>query len=140
VSMDLQGTVADSLVGRYIYVNNDGERNAVYEIMGIKDMGNGQYLLDIGEKTLIRRYVDVNNFAQGYVYDVAEGSAFRIPLSYEHEMLLGITATVDLSKVTVGDTTQITVVGERANGRTVGLEDAEIVFSVDRQGVATVTS
>ncbi|GGD99039.1 Ig-like domain-containing protein [Paenibacillus nasutitermitis] len=83
VNLDLQGADSGELVGKYVYIANDGERNAVYKIHGVTQLGTNQYKLDLGTATLIRRYVDNNDFSKGYVYDIAPGAAFRIPLSYE---------------------------------------------------------
>lgn len=68
--------------GRYVYVDHDGVRNAAYRIEHVERLGGNRYRLDIGEASLVRRYADANDFAKGYVYDIAEGAAFRIPLSH----------------------------------------------------------
>jgi uncharacterized protein YjdB len=81
--LDLKGTSPDQLKDRTVYVQNDGERNAVYLIKGVTDLGNSRYLLDIGNITLVRRYLDANNFSKGFVYDIAQGASMRIPLSAE---------------------------------------------------------
>jgi hypothetical protein len=81
VDLNLQGLGAEDLAGKTIYVDNDGERNAVYRIEGAADLGGGRYLLDIGESTLIRSFVDKFDFSKGYVYDIAPGASFRIPLT-----------------------------------------------------------
>ncbi|WP_054949761.1 heparinase II/III domain-containing protein [Numidum massiliense] len=70
-----------NLTGAYIYVANDGERNAVYEIKGIKRKKGNRYTLKIGDVTLVRRFVDDEDFAKGYVYDISKGAAFSIPLT-----------------------------------------------------------
>ncbi|MBP1993791.1 S-layer homology domain-containing protein [Paenibacillus eucommiae] len=82
VQMNLLGHPASDLVNRTIYVQNDGLRNAVYLIKGITDLGNGTYSLDLGDTTLIRSYKNDNDFSQGFIYDIAAGAGFRIPLSY----------------------------------------------------------
>ncbi|MBP1988641.1 S-layer homology domain-containing protein [Paenibacillus eucommiae] len=82
VDMDLQGHPATDLVNRTIYVQNDGLRKAVYKITGITDQGNGRYALSIGDITLIRSYKDDHDFNKGFIYDIAAGAGFRIPLSY----------------------------------------------------------
>ncbi|QNK56303.1 S-layer homology domain-containing protein [Paenibacillus sp. PAMC21692] len=83
VDMDVQGFTLSDLVNRTIYVENDGERNAVYTIKGITDMGDGRYALSIDDTTLIRSYVDDNDYGKGFKYDIAENANFRIPLSHE---------------------------------------------------------
>lgn len=71
------------LTGKTIYIANDGVRNAAYRIVGATDVGGGRYRLDIGDSTLIRSFVDAYDFSKGYVYDIAAGAAFRIPLTRE---------------------------------------------------------
>lgn len=82
VEVQLPSPVDPSLLaGRTIYVANDGVRNAAYEIRNATSLGGGRYSLDIGDATPIRSYVDSNDFSKGFVYDIAEGASFRIPLS-----------------------------------------------------------
>lgn len=72
---------AETLKGRYIYVENDGVRNASYEIKNVSKLADGMYKLDIGDVTLIRKFADQKDFSKGYIYDIANGQTFRIPLS-----------------------------------------------------------
>lgn len=83
VEMDLNGMKLQELVGQTIYIDNDGVRNAAYEIKEAAQLENGQVELGIGDITLIRGYANVNDFSSGYIYDVAVGKAFYIPLSSE---------------------------------------------------------
>ncbi|MEF3310051.1 heparinase II/III family protein [Paenibacillus sp. GYB004] len=69
-------------IGRFVYVANDGIRNAAYRIEHAERLGGARYRLDIGEASLVRQYADADDFSKGYVYDIAEGAAFRIPLSH----------------------------------------------------------
>ncbi|GAA2756730.1 heparinase II/III domain-containing protein [Actinopolymorpha rutila] len=73
----------ESVVGSYVYVDNDGVRNAVYRIVGATRKDARTLVLDIGDVTTIRGYVDPEDFDKGYTYDVAEGAAVRIPLTRE---------------------------------------------------------
>lgn len=77
----LGGTDPQQLVGRTIYIANDNERNAVYPVRAIEVLGGSRYRIAIGDLTLVRIYVDSNNFSKGYVFDIAPGAAIRIPLS-----------------------------------------------------------
>lgn len=93
VRMNMQGIEPERLAGKMIYVENDGERNAVYsiksaELLNAEGMASAEGVcqtvrLNIGDITLIRRYADSGDTSKGYRYDIAEGSAFSIPLSYE---------------------------------------------------------
>jgi uncharacterized protein YjdB len=83
VQMNLNEVSEQSLIGLWIYVANDGARNAVYPIRGVTSLGGDSYRLNIGDLTAVRGYVDANDFSKGFVYDMAAGAAFRIPLSAE---------------------------------------------------------
>ncbi|MDF2668250.1 MAG: bacterial Ig-like protein [Paenibacillus sp.] len=83
VQMNLNGMNPQLLVGRTLYIENDNVRNAAYVIKGIMQTGTNQYKLDIGDITLIRSYVNANDFTQGFVYDISVDAAFNIPLSQE---------------------------------------------------------
>jgi hypothetical protein len=65
----------------HIYVENDGARNAVYEIKQVRPGEGGAYALSIGDKTPIRQFANDADLSSGYVYDIAEGASFRIPLT-----------------------------------------------------------
>lgn len=73
----------ESVVGSYVYVAGDGERNAVYRIAGAQRTGADTLVLDIGDTTTIRGYVDPQDFTKGYRYDLAVGAAARIPHTRE---------------------------------------------------------
>ncbi|MGS2619556.1 heparinase II/III domain-containing protein [Micromonospora sp. LZ34] len=77
------GEQPDRLVGGYVYVDNDGERNAVYRIDGARLDGDSRLVLDIGDTTTVRRYRAPRDFTEGFVYDVAVGARARIPLTRE---------------------------------------------------------
>lgn len=71
----------DKLVGRCINIANDGVINAVYQIeSAIQEDGN-KIKLNLGNNTLIRSYKDANDVYGGYIYNIATGQTFRIPLS-----------------------------------------------------------
>ena len=71
-----------TLTGRNIHIHNDGERSAVYRILGARQLENGNLLLDIGDVSPIRQYRDKFDPAKGFIYDMEKGQSFRIPLSY----------------------------------------------------------
>ncbi|MBM7789472.1 heparinase II/III domain-containing protein [Tenggerimyces flavus] len=73
----------EALAGAYVYVANDGERNAVYRIKRVRKLSNRKLALDLGDQTTIRRFADPDDTGQGFVYDVAKGAAVRIPLTLE---------------------------------------------------------
>ncbi len=70
-----------SLAGRHIYIGNDGFENGVYLIKGTNVCGEN-VRLDIGDVPLVRRYKVREDMDAGFVYNIAEGQKFRIPLSF----------------------------------------------------------
>lgn len=83
VSLDEEPADLSELTGRYIQIENDNVRNACYEIKRISKNTDGSYTITIGDVTTIRSYVDHDDFSKGYLYDLAEGAGFIIPLSCE---------------------------------------------------------
>jgi chitodextrinase len=88
---------ANSLVGKYIYIDNQTvndmeteitlKRNSVYLIEGINWVSGNRIGLNIGEKTFVKAFVDKFDTSKGYKYDIAADLPFRIPLSYESTTL-----------------------------------------------------
>jgi hypothetical protein len=76
------GVRLSDLAGKWIFIDNDGVRNASYPITRAEALGGGKYKLEIGDLTLIRAFADPEDFSKGYLYDVAEGARFRIPLTH----------------------------------------------------------
>jgi len=70
------------LTGRYIYIENDRKRNAVYRIKAVIKADDGIFKLDIGDATLIRGYADPDDFSAGYLYDAECGAGIAIPLEW----------------------------------------------------------
>ncbi|MFD0958388.1 S-layer homology domain-containing protein [Paenibacillus chungangensis] len=149
IDMDLMGVSIDDLVGKWIYIANDGIRNAVYEIKGVMPLTRG-YRLDLGDTTLIRSFVDANDFDLGYVYDITEGAEFIIPLSKEKDYqtterdavrleIVGIPATPK-----VGNHAQINVAAVYEDDTTMDVTDLSSFISnnpyvadVDESGLIT---
>ena len=71
----------DDLAGKTIYVDNDHERNAVYQIKSAAAQSDGTIRLNIGDVTTVRSWVDDNDFSKGYLYDLAANQTFRIPMN-----------------------------------------------------------
>lgn len=67
------------LADRSIVVENDAERSGWYLIKGAQLQGD-LLTVDIGDITLIRKWVDAHDFSKGYIYDIAPGAKVRIPL------------------------------------------------------------
>ncbi|MEA4832259.1 MAG: heparinase II/III family protein [Oscillospiraceae bacterium] len=107
INVKFDGNVdASKLAGRFIYIGNDGTRNASYKIISAeKTEGDGEYSLNIGDITLIRSYKVLTDVTKGYTYDISEGRAFYIPLSClsgdQETMLEGIKSS--LSGITLSN-------------------------------------
>jgi len=71
---------AGRLTGKCIYVENDGLESGVYRIEGIVSADGNNITFDLGTTSLIRSYIDSGNLEGGFIYNIAEGSRFRIPL------------------------------------------------------------
>ncbi|MEQ7124174.1 heparinase II/III family protein [Actinopolymorpha sp. B11F2] len=56
-------------------------RNAVYRIHSARFIDDTTVVLEIGDITTVRGYVDPDDFSKGYQYDVAAGSKVDIPLT-----------------------------------------------------------
>ncbi|MEG2857664.1 MAG: heparinase II/III family protein, partial [Clostridia bacterium] len=82
ITVQMDGNVdPQSLVGRYVYIDNGAATgNAVYPIESATE-ANGRLVFGLGSVTLVNTYKDVNNMAKGFNYNIAEGQKFRIPMS-----------------------------------------------------------
>ncbi|MBQ9984853.1 MAG: S-layer homology domain-containing protein, partial [Oscillospiraceae bacterium] len=70
-----------SLAGKYVYVDNDKVQNGAYKIISAEKNGS-DIVLNIGDVSLIRSFLDANDYDLGYVYNIAKGNTLRIPLVY----------------------------------------------------------
>ncbi|MFA9379475.1 MAG: heparinase II/III family protein, partial [Acetanaerobacterium sp.] len=75
-----QNIDAEELTGRYIYIENDGETNAVYKILDATPQGSS-LRLNIGDTSVVRGWKNILDFGEGYEFDFDLGAAFTIPLS-----------------------------------------------------------
>ena len=83
VKLESSGTSLQSLAGNDIYIENDGVYNAAYRICSAAPGEDGTVILNIGDVTPVRSYVDEYDFKKGYVYDIEVGRSFRIPFALE---------------------------------------------------------
>ncbi len=83
---------------QYIYVDNVGaECNGAYRILSA-EMDGENVVLHLGNSSLIEGYIDDYNLDAGYVYTIAEGQNFRIPVSVtEGEAFTGENSPVSSS-------------------------------------------
>jgi oligo-alginate lyase len=80
VKFDNEDVNSADLIGKFIYAENDGVKNAAYIIKDIKKIEGNLITFDIGDITPIRSWRDTNDFTNGYNYDLSSGSKFTIPL------------------------------------------------------------
>ena len=85
IDVAMQCDNLESLAKQYIYVNNDGVRNGVFEIEGASRNPDGTIRLDIGTTSVIRGHKDKNDVNGGYIYDIAENQKFVIPMPFVDE-------------------------------------------------------
>lgn len=92
ITVDFNGNVdLEALAGKYIYIDNGGDEtsdfNGAYKIesASVNAKDKGKVDLDIGLVTTIRSYKDATDASKGYVYNIAKGMSFEIPLSYTAE-------------------------------------------------------
>lgn len=77
-SVTPDGVRAEELIGNYIIVRNSERSCGCYPIRDVRDNG---MVISLGDKTLVERFVDPNDYEQGVVYNVAEGDEFMIATS-----------------------------------------------------------
>ncbi|TNJ63852.1 hypothetical protein FE784_23550 [Paenibacillus hemerocallicola] len=82
VVLEPHGIDPSELAGKTAFVENDGIRNAAYPIIGATLIGANRFRLDVGDVTFIRSFADPSDLGKGYVYDIAAGARFRIPLTH----------------------------------------------------------
>ena len=138
VQMDLHGKPLQELVGEWLYIENDGIRNAVYQIKGIESLGGNHYRISIGDYTTVRSYLDVTDLSKGYLYDFAAGNAFTIPLAYSSSKLAAIAAAADKLELTGNESVPVQVSGYWLGGLPADLSEAVVSYTSNDVNVATV--
>ena len=89
-----QSAAEEELTGRYIYVNNDLDRNAAYRIYGAEVNGNTA-VLDLHTQTLTRKYLDPFDLDKGFIHNIEVGQTYTIPLSESFDVAELFTYTTD---------------------------------------------
>jgi hypothetical protein len=69
-----------NVVGSYVYIANDGRRNAAYEVLGSRECTTQMTLTLRLRGSIVRSYISDSSPASGYLYDVAIGARARIPI------------------------------------------------------------
>lgn len=139
VAMDLQGNELDALVGQFIYVDNDGERNGAYPIEQVETLSDGTYKLSVGEKTFIRTYQDPQNLEAGFIYNVTEGATFTIPLPKQEMSLSNIRLTAGKTALIKNEKITLQVSANYPDGSPLNVNVNDVKFKSQLPQVASVT-
>jgi len=75
-------TTASELVGRLVLVENDNVQNGAYVIQSAEMKSPRLAVVSVGDVSFIRGYVDSDNEALGYEYNIEKGQKVSIPMSY----------------------------------------------------------
>jgi uncharacterized membrane protein YgcG len=106
-----------NLAGRYIYVDNDNSpENGAYRIVGARAAEDGSIVLDIGDVTLIRSYKNRESLAAKFLYNIAIGQSFRIPLPAVYDTS-PVFKKIGRKTVDVGSEIRFTVEAESPAGK-----------------------
>lgn len=139
VEMDLQGLNTEDLVGAYIYVDNDGQRSGAYPIVHAKTLSDGMYELSTGEITFVRTYANPDRLDDGFVYNIAEGDSFAIPLSKQEMTLAEATLTAYKSEIIKNETIALEIAGIYPDGSKADLSQVKVNYSSSKPQIASVT-
>lgn len=112
----------EELTKKYIYVDNDHSNlNGAYRILDAEMVGDN-LVLDIGDVSLVKNYINNANPSAGYVFNVARGQSFSIPLSSELNDAPVVVNPGDSISTSAGSTTTIKISAEST------MDGAEVTF------------
>ncbi|MBQ9967935.1 MAG: Ig-like domain-containing protein, partial [Oscillospiraceae bacterium] len=130
-----QAVSAEELTDRYIYVANDRVENGAYRIYGAEVKGS-TVVLDLYTQDLIRNYVDATDLDSGFIYNIAEGQRFTIPLSVSSDAGAYLTYTTD--QVVKAGSKQTLTLGKAGSGAAYAVEGLPTTAKVDAK-TGTIT-
>lgn len=81
IDINIPSSAAEDVVGKVIYVENGGEENGAYRIESAKPTKDGVRVY-LGTVSLVKAMRDKTNLDSGYIYNIAKGQRFEIPMSY----------------------------------------------------------
>lgn len=139
VQLDTQDEVLGELAGKYIYIENDGVQNASYQIKGIKSREGSLVTFDIGDITLIQKWVNPDDFSEGYVYNISQGDEFRIPLAFSKTTGLSqVSLAADKTSLERNETVNLSINWILDSGENANLQDAVIEYVISNPAVVSV--
>ena len=71
----------ERLIGKHINVDNPVLGNGSYCIENVLSVDGNTAVLDMGDVTFVRGFVNPEDVSEGYTHNISTGSGFRIPLS-----------------------------------------------------------
>jgi len=108
--------ILPELANRYVFIENNGQRNGSYKIESAKlDSETGELVLDIGTATLIRKYKKADNLNGGFVYNIDRRNECVIPLSFEDASLPTFGTYTD-GTVSAGSRYEQVITAQDSNG------------------------
>ena len=118
VEFDRAVTDADmeEITDRLIDVEREGLGNSAYIIVGAEKTGDNTARLDLGGITTISGFIDEQNEALGYTYDVAVGKTFKIPMSFEKNAAPVFDAVSEGISTSAGSSVSVRVNATSENG------------------------
>ena len=81
IDVAMDSSAVEEVAGRFVYIENDGEENAVYKIEKAFPVEGG-VRLNIGTVLPTRGLKDITDESAGYIYNIEKGQPFTIPMSY----------------------------------------------------------
>ena len=119
ITVEFNENVADELLcGKFVYIENDGEQNAVYRIEDATTE-NGKTRLSIGGISLIRAMRNDEDISEGFVYNVTKGQRVSVPLSDTENFAPVFDSISDTFTTSVGSLINIDVNAESPFGEKV---------------------
>ncbi|MBR2180750.1 MAG: heparinase II/III family protein, partial [Oscillospiraceae bacterium] len=108
--------ILPDLANRYVFIENNGNRNGSYKIESAAlDTETGELVLDIGTATLIRKYKKEADLNGGFVYNIDRRNECVIPLSFEDASLPTFGTYTD-GHVSAGSRYEQVITATDANG------------------------
>ena len=107
ITLNMQADKVSEFAGKIVRIKNDGIQNGAYLIESAEPISDTQVKLNIGLVTTIRKYVDEDDFAKGYVYNIKEGQTAVIAMSHEQDFAPRFAGLETTPSVSAGSTISV---------------------------------